>query len=407
MNSKRIKTLLLIACTLFFFGLPFLEMFIDYLVGDNDGVITKWNFRQKSIMLQTIAIPVILTIWAVKTKKVWLANIAMVAMLWLVLEIIFTGIAYFSPATPVSIVETGSLPYAFVRDSLLGDKMKASTNATSASIINGDTVYNVRYKIDSLSRRFTLNTPSDTSNYAVFFGGSFTFGTGAEDWESIPSLFVRETEGYCGYNYGIPAAGINQMYSFLKHYDLRQQIPEKEGIGFYIYVSDHIPRLLGSLKVMFSYAKNHPKFKIIDGEPQRVGTLRSAYPRLMVYIMQAMNQSSVLNYFNIPNKVLSWGKDPLEETALMIKASKKLYEKQFGNDQFYTVIYPGNSNAIVPYLEKHQVKVIDLSHLFEMKDHCFHEQYEWHPDYTGRTIFIKNLLENLELPSTPLTANKE
>jgi len=80
----------------------------------------------------------------------------------------------------------------------------------------GQVVFDVHYRLDERGRRRTPEV-GDADGCVVFFGGSFTFGDGVEDRETLPSQVALLGAGRRVVNLGMGGAGAQQMLAFLRH----------------------------------------------------------------------------------------------------------------------------------------------------------------------------------------------
>ncbi|OQY36439.1 MAG: hypothetical protein B6243_03195 [Anaerolineaceae bacterium 4572_5.2] len=112
----------------------------------------------------------------------------------------------------------------FQDDDLLGYIPVPNTRVNSIKKLGDDLIYDVEYSIDQYSRREvpglefrvsgseTSNTKPETRNqFILFFGGSFIFGEGLNDDETLPAHVGRLAPRYRPYNYGLSGYGPQQM----------------------------------------------------------------------------------------------------------------------------------------------------------------------------------------------------
>jgi hypothetical protein len=134
----------------------------------------------------------------------------------------------------------------------LGWAPQAGTVARHRLSFKGELLYDVHYTIGSNGLR--ISSPPTTDHHAslavdciLFFGGSFMFGQGLEDYETLPFL-VGEKSRSRTYNFGVKGYGAHQMLAALQHGLVEDAI----GCGqtrvshvFYQAISDHIGRSAG------------------------------------------------------------------------------------------------------------------------------------------------------------------
>ncbi len=108
-------------------------------------------------------------------------------------------------------------------------------------------IYDVTYEINAHKFRPSTGQGESRSKFALFFGGSFTFGQGLNRDETLPSQFAKMNESYESYNLGVNGAGLNTMMAQIMHFDLPGFIKQQEGIAVYVFFEEHIARALGNL----------------------------------------------------------------------------------------------------------------------------------------------------------------
>ena len=80
----------------------------------------------------------------------------------------------------------------------------------------------------------------------------------------------------------------------------------------------------------------------------------------------------------------------------MAQASRD-YKNQFGNDNFYVIIYPTtvNSSLIISLLKQKGVKVLDYSKLFNPLEKKYAIPYDEHPTALANEVLIKQLVNDI------------
>jgi hypothetical protein len=133
--------------------------------------------------------------------------------------------------------------------------------------IHGDTVYDVHYTIKD-GIRYTPNSNETGSETAVFFGCSFTFGTGVNDTETLPYHF-NEAAGrhFRIKNCGLPGYGPHQMLALTESNLFDSLFILKGSMAIYGFIPDHIRRCAG----YSSWDENGPHYEFINNKISRVG----------------------------------------------------------------------------------------------------------------------------------------
>ncbi|WP_338873374.1 hypothetical protein WBJ53_30370 [Spirosoma sp. SC4-14] len=223
----------------------------------------------------------------------------------------------------------------------------------------------VTYHVDSLSRRITPFTNQHAvGKYALFMGCSFTYGESVSDSSTIPYFFGQQT-GYHPYNYGVSGHSPTQMLAILQSTNLRNQISEKEGIAFYTYIDDHLARATPST-VWANNADGYlphvnPQTLVVDGaygqkHPTRMKLIRWMY------------KSNVVKLFKI-NFPKHYTTQHYQQFVNIVRKAKELYRNQFGNDNFYVVVFPmyPMDPELKQLIKEANLNIIDYSALLTWK----------------------------------------
>lgn len=115
----------------------------------------------------------------------------------------------------------------------------------SRYLMNDEAIFeNIRYSIDHKGRRHTpLKTiPPGQDEHIMFFGGSFTFGMGVSDEETLPARLQQLAPQYRVLNYGMEGAGPVEMNSTLQNATLFNDVSQQSGVGIYVHIYDHLSR---------------------------------------------------------------------------------------------------------------------------------------------------------------------
>ncbi|UCH13767.1 MAG: hypothetical protein JSV22_11745 [Bacteroidales bacterium] len=278
----------------------------------------------------------------------------------------------------------------FISDTNRGYIAKPSSVVSSVKTADLDTIYNVLYTTDELSRRVSTPVNEDSLKYyAIFFGGSITFGEGVNDDETFASRFNQFHPDYQPYNYAFCGYGPNQMLAKLQEDDIKEEIKYDSGICLYVYIDEHVKRASGALSVVRDWAKNTPHYTYDkSGKLVRKGSFQNGR-KMKTSLLRIIGSSNIMKYFNVdfPGKLKP---KHYQLTADIFKYSFAAYKEKFSNDEFYVVIFPGSENEIINYLKDTGIKVIDLSDLYTKFENRLHK-FDLHPSAKGHEIFAEEL----------------
>ncbi len=246
---------------------------------------------------------------------------------------------------------------------------------TRASLsVRGETIYDVSYTIDDrYARRTSDFTSAEAGRDLFFFGGSFVFGEGVEDDETLPSVVARLTTEWRVTNFGFPGHGPSQMLQRLESdAPLQDSVPDDVTL-VYVFIPGHVRRVIGSMRVATSWGRKFPSYALdADGELHLSGTFSDSRPVLSKWYA-LLSRERILKYYgvDIPPSI---GVEHLQLTARVIAAAHDRFLARFGSDEFYVVLYPSNprdefsAKEIIPYLDTVDVTYFDYTELFDDGD---------------------------------------
>lgn len=336
-----------------------LSLVIQNNVGEE---IPGWARLFSYISIFVILIPTYLLF--IRFKQVILSNILLLLLLIITLEtacFFLLGMpSAFKKQFPIADLpadhiakQIGTLPYS---DSV-HHPIKMNGN---------DTVFDVHITIDQHCKRVTPENDSLNPNYALFFGCSICHGEGLEDNQTLPYYYQKHASKLNAYNFGISGHGTNNVLARLQYQNIADQIPEKNGIGVYVFFWDHIYRAIGTMSRYTEWVYSEPYYALENGKLIRKGNFKEGR-KLISTIFEKLHQTNIVKYFKI-DIPLRLNDSHFELISEMILEAKKEYKKKMGNDDFYLVIYPAykaysdeEMKTFKSYLKKKKIQYIDLS----------------------------------------------
>lgn len=138
--------------------------------------------------------------------------------------------------------------YMISRKSVLGyELVPGSRGRTVRRHPNGELIYDVVYTIDDNGLRVSPGVDPDVAAKAiVFFGGSYTFGEGVADDETLPArtgLLLGGRFAIC--NFALHGYGPHQMLAALEHDLVAARLEHAPAYGIYQLLPAHIERSAG------------------------------------------------------------------------------------------------------------------------------------------------------------------
>jgi hypothetical protein len=332
-----------------------------------------------------------------KGKRVILANLTLIVLLLMVVETTL----FFVLGMPSAIRKNFGIPDKLPENGIfrqLGTCYYPDSVYHDVKVIgNNDTVFDVHYSIDHMNKRITPGFDSSKTDYALFFGCSIGFGFGLEDNQTLPYYVQEQSPTTNSYNFCISSSGTNHMLAELQFRDLSKQVVEKDGSCYYVFFWDHIYRAIGTMSRYTEWLHLAPNYEMKDQKLVRNKSFKAGRP-VSSFFYERLYQSNIVKYFKIdfPLKLNDSHFDLVTE---MILQSKKEYKKQFGNDNFYLVLYPNyvgyppeEMRIFKSYLTKKKIKFIDLSKVIVYK-----EKYtlggDDHPNAETNKLMAKFLIQ--------------
>lgn len=150
---------------------------------------------------------------------------------------------------------------------------------------DGTEMFNVVYSVDHDGSRLMPHRPATGSRWACF-GGSFCFGLGLNDEETIAARLQSARPDVRVFNYGIEAQGTGDASIYLRR--VLQQHPETE-VCVYFMIYDHFRRVACPDSLTASFGAPKPRFVLEDGSPKflgKAGDTLSSFHKINVKLLR-------------------------------------------------------------------------------------------------------------------------
>ena len=294
-------------------------------------------------------------------------------------------------------------PGMIITDSVLGYKPAPRQVFRDMATAGKELIYEVEYTIDEHSRRVTpAENRTARNRYALFFGGSHTFGEGLADDEPLPYFFGAKITEYVPYNYGFMGYGPQQMLTKLYLSAIETEVSEKEGVAFFLYIGHwHVYRAIGEMVVSNGWGDRLPYFTIAEDDRLVChGSFHAGRP-ILSRVYEMLGTSRFVQAFGITFPPFLREKH-YRLTARIIQEARDQYESIFDNDNFYVIISPAthpdhraSSVAIIPHLEAAGIKYLDYSRLFSFDQAGYHIPHDGHPSRLANQTIAARLAADI------------
>lgn len=242
----------------------------------------------------------------------------------------------------------------------LGYAPLADNTVTESSYLGRDPVFEgVHYAFDAKARR-VVPLPHPAPKHALFFGGSYVFGEGLPNDQTVSARFQGAAQGeFQAYNYAYKGYGPNQMYCLLQDDTKFDDIPQHDGVAVYGFIQNHIWRTVGA-PWQLATVPGIPIFRLdADGRlegPMTYDEIPAMERRVGWYTF--LQTYSPLGRLLVSKKFLRAVRDDeaMRTTAAVIVASAKAYKTRF-QGEFYTVIWP--RRRLAPAIESQFIALLE------------------------------------------------
>ncbi len=367
-------------------------------LGGGQGAARIWLLK---LIFITMGLPLLVYRLRTITRLRWLFDLSIGLVLLVVTLLAIEGVFALlnsrrPPAAAPGLSTQFSAPYV-EPDPDLGYVLKPSIWVTATQTAGDTIIYQRIYTTDALRRRLTpVENPTGRQQFALFFGGSFTFGDGLPDDATLPAAFGRAAPGVMPYNYGASGYGPQHMLAQFQNWPLPAQVSQAEGVAIYTFICPHVNRAIGSMDVINTWGSSMPYYRLEGNQLVRRGDFVSGRPVLAtVYSLLGMSQT--VAYFGLQIPRLTEAHYAL--TARIVAEAAAEFERQFGSNQFYVLLYPDSSGCagqIQPQLTQLGLRVLDYSTLIS-REQANLWQPDGHPTAAAQQIVAGRLARDLQL----------
>ena len=361
-----------------------------------------------------VAIPLLLSPWRNKRIWHWLADLCLMAAVTIVLIFMLEGLFYVGNKIYARTQDNnpnywsanrwrklnlrdGSRAVTHLPDDILGYKNAPNLQVETERLGHSNRVlFKARYTTDAYGHRITpLKEGGSRDKFMLFFADSLIFGDGVNDDETLPAQTGDLALSYRPYNFGVSGYGPHQMMLQFQHGMVEPPVTEKSGLCLYLYINDHVRRVVGTIQI-YQRAANGPFYRL-DNNTDLVTYQRSDLQRTwggrLRLLLGASNILQTLG-FDSPNS----GMRELLITSWTIQASRDEFKRRFNSDEFYVIISPGAYNKdIIPYLQHAGIRYLDYSGLLDPDNPQYHLFQDRHFSRLGYQKMAEQLAADLRL----------
>jgi hypothetical protein len=255
-----------------------------------------------------------------------------------------------------------SEPVSFFREhDVLGYGPRPGISCSLTGHVGAERVYEAEYHIDERGLRSTPGASSTTRGSILFFGGSFTFGEGVDDAETLPYSTGTKVEGeYAAHNLGFHGYGPHQMLAALEFGVVDALVEEPPGYVVYQGIPGHVPRVAG----FTSWDLHGPKYVLTDGgDAVFAGPFHEGW---RLKLLLKLRKSFLLSFLE---QGLLWrvGQPEVDLYLGIIDRSRRIVEERYEGAEFHVVFWDHEedawNDAIVDGLSERGIRVHRITHI--------------------------------------------
>lgn len=222
--------------------------------------------------------------------------------------------------------------------------------------------FNSTFITTSTGKRFTPSSHDKVDKDIVFFGCSYTYGTGVNNNETVPYFVQTLIPNSKTHNLAIPGYGPNEALESVLNIDklLKYDLPLKNPIGIYVYFDDHINRSSFNLSHIFwRDLLSLKSFEIDKYNNIKVLSFRNKHPfKYFFYSLLKFSRLARIFYLELADdsdNTQKFSKKDINHAFIILKLTQEKFLKRFPDGQFF--VFSLDSSERANYLEMRENKL--------------------------------------------------
>ncbi len=305
---------------------------------------------------------------------------------------------WFSKPHPSS----GNISYSnrtyYQNDPTLGYVPQKNTSTLATKQYENEVLYDVKYTIDPYGLRVGLSRSKHSKSAVLFFGGSFTFGEGVNDEETLPYRFeIKSDKKFVAFNFGFHGYGPHQMLAVLENEMERSAVGDNQP-QYAIYqtiIPWHIYRATGRVH----WGSSGPRYRLNDsGEAVSSGPFQNWFVSKLIKVT---SRSRLIR--RLLSKRGEISPSDIELFVSILKKSERIFRNRYGG-KFFVLLWPGKNTLntkVLSKLREAQINVIVIENILSdyknnIEKYTIHFPYEKHPNalaYDMMAEYLATLLK--------------
>jgi len=284
----------------------------------------------------------------------------------------------------------------FTPDPVTGYRIRSGRKVSALKRQGEQIIYDVEYTIDDLGWRKTPASGDSDGPITAFFGGSFMFGEGVEDSETLPAAFHDLRPDRRVLNFGVHGWGPQHMLALLEAGAGSLAVPDGRGDLVYVYIAGHMARLTGAMAVHNAWGRVFPYYALRNGVPTRQGNMTTGRPWLSkAFIL--LSRSKIAEHFGFDLYRLT-PPDP-DLLVRVIERACELFAEMHGPSRCLIMFLPGaeaDMREIQARRRLDAVEIIDATRAFGNNSDMHLIPGDGHPNASGHRVLARLLGTRLQ-----------
>lgn len=257
-------------------------------------------------------------------------------------------------------------------------------------------IFDVTYTIDRDGLRVTgPGSRRGQQHCVLFFGGSFTFGAGVEDEETMPYQVARQNEAeYRVYNFAYSGYGAHQMLALLQHGIVERTVGCEPRYAVYQGIKGHVLRAANKV----SWSRHGPRYRRdADGEAVREGRFEDEPPEQPRGLRAQLAKSLIVR--QLGNRATAADVDLY---IAIVTSARQTFEQRYPGAEFHVLFWDDGhplSNKLMRRLDEAGLRLHPISQIlpqFGTNPGAYHlSEHDPHPNPLAHARIAEYVTERI------------
>ena len=311
-------------------------------------------------------------------------------------------------------VEEGNAPQRlYAPDPQLGWAPQADTLVTQKLSFDGELLYDATYTIGPDGLRISSPSPNKderSSECVLFFGGSFTFGQGLADHETLPFRVHTESgQRYRTYNFGVNGYGAHQMLLALEQGLVQDAIQcDRQQVShvFYQAITDHVHRAAGWNGHGPPADRGGPRYVLTqDGEISLENTENDGEKRSLVEMAEDQKYKFIIYRRLIEGRFIhEYARKAIDIYLGIVDEARRLAQSRYPSAEFHVILWDEDNvdnRAVRDGLWQRGIDVHLISDILpnyevgEVNERYLIHERDFHPNALANEIIARYLIDEV------------